>query len=236
VNEERQLRETIATASRILARLGLVDYMGHVSGRVPGTDRIVTKPRHSETIRGMDSLTAEQTIVINLDGDLVEGEDGAAKERFIHTQIYKARPDVMGVVHTHQTLATIFGVVGKPILPVLHVESPLVARGIPIYPSPELIETPELGDAVAATLSDHPVCHLQGHGIVTAAASAEEATIHAIHLERLARANYLAAQLGTPRVITPQEIDRLVGPMVGYRVRWAYYTSLLEGPPPPPGL
>jgi L-ribulose-5-phosphate 4-epimerase len=236
VAAEPELRETVATASRILARLGLVDYMGHVSGRVPGTDRVVTKPRHSETIRGMDRLSAEQMIVIDLDGDLLEGQDGAAKERFIHTQIYKARPDVLGVVHTHQTLATIFGVVGRPILPILHVEAPLVARGIPIYPSPELIETPELGDAVARTLGDGAVCHLQGHGIVTAAASVEEATIHAIHLERLARANYLAAQLGTPRIITPHEIDRLTGPMVGYKVRWAYYKSLLEGPPPPVSL
>jgi ribulose-5-phosphate 4-epimerase/fuculose-1-phosphate aldolase len=118
----------------------------------------------------------------------------------------------------------------------LHVESPLVARGVPIYPSPELIETPELGDAVAKTLADYPVCHLQGHGIVTVAASVEEATVHAIHLERLARANYLASQLGAPRVITPEEIDRLRGPIVGYKVRWAYYKSLLEGPAPPPSL
>jgi ribulose-5-phosphate 4-epimerase/fuculose-1-phosphate aldolase len=208
--------------------------MGHVSARVPGTDRIITKPRHSEKIRGMDTLTPEQMIVMDLDGNLLDGAEPAAKERFIHTQIYKARPDVLGVVHTHQTLATVFGSVGRPILPILHVEAPLVARGIPIYPSPELIESPEFGDAVAATLADYPVCHLQGHGIVTVAASPEEATVHAIHLERLARANYLAAQLGTPRVIVPDEIERLKGPIVGYQVRWAYYKSLLDGPPPPP--
>ena len=233
---DQGLKETVATASRILGRLGLVDYMGHVSARVPGTDRVVTKPRHSETIRGMDTLSAEQMIVIDLDGNLLEGQDRPATERFIHTQIYRARPDVLAIVHTHQTLATVFGIVGRPILPILHVEAPLVARGIPMYPSPVLIETPELGDALARTLADYPVCHLQGHGIVTVAETVEEATVRAIHLERLARANYLAVQLGTPRVITPEEIEQLRGPIVGYRVRWAYYKSLLEGPPPPPSL
>ena len=228
------LEQTVATAHRILGRLGLADYMGHASARVPGTDRIVTKPRHSTRIKGMTRLRAEQMIVVDLDGKLVEGdaENPPAKEVLIHTAIYRARPDVGGVVHTHQTLATIFGVVGRPILPLLHVEAPLVGRGIPIYPSPELIDTPERGDAVAQVLGEFPVCHLQGHGIVTIGEGVEEATIRAILLERQARANLLAAQLGTPRVITPDEIDRLAGPMVGWDVRWAYYSSLLEDDAP----
>ena len=211
--------------------------MGHASARVPGTDRLVTKPRHSVRIRGMTRLKPEQMIVVDLDGGLVEGEDPPAKEVQIHTAIYRARPDVGGVVHTHQTLATIFGVVGRPILPLLHVEAPLVAHGVPIYPSPELIDTPERGDAVARVLGDLPACHLQGHGIVTVGATVEEATIRAIFLERLARANLLAAQLGdNPRVITPDEIARLAAPMVGTDVRWAYYASLLEDDAPLAGF
>jgi L-ribulose-5-phosphate 4-epimerase len=227
---EVELRQDVATACRILARLGLADYMGHASARVPGTDRVLIKPRHSDTIRGLDRLSAEQVIAVDLDGSQLEGVDGPPSERFIHTGIYRARPDVGGVVHTHQTLATIFGAVGREILPILHVEAPLVARGIPIYPSPELINTVELGDAVAEVLGEATVCHLQGHGIVTVGSTVREATIAAIHLERLARANYLAAQLGAPRVITPEEIGRLAGPMVDYRVRWAYYASLLDDP------
>jgi ribulose-5-phosphate 4-epimerase/fuculose-1-phosphate aldolase len=228
------LRRQVATAHGILGRLGLADYMGHASARLAGTDppAIITKPRHSTRIRGMTRLQPEQMITVDLDGRLLEGEDPPAKEVQIHTAIYRARPDVGGVVHTHQTLATIFGVVGRPILPLLHVEAPLVARGVPIYPSPELIDTPELGDAVARVLADLPVCHLQGHGIVAVGATVEEATIRAIHLERLARANLLAAQLGTPRVIPPDEIARLAGPMVGTDVRWAYYASLLEDDAP----
>ena len=231
------LKHQVATAHGILGRLGLVDYMGHASGRVPGTDRIVTKPRHSTRIRGMTRLRAEQMIEVEIAQGRIVGEgDPPAKEVQIHTAIYRARPDVGGVVHTHQTLATIFGVVARPILPILHVEAPLVAKGIPIYPSPELIETPELGDLVANTLADNPLCHLQGHGIVTVGKDVEEATIRAIWLERLARANLLAAQLGTPRVIPPDEIARLAAPMVGTDVRWAYYSSLLEDDAPLAGF
>jgi L-ribulose-5-phosphate 4-epimerase len=217
-------------ASKILFRLGLVDYMGHASARIPGTDQVLIKPRHSETMRALGELTPDRIVTVDLDGRVVAGSERPPSEQFIHTAIYRARPDVGGVVHTHQTLATAFGIVGREILPILHVESPLVARPIPIYPSPELITSSELGDAVAAALGDHQVCHLQGHGIVTVAQTVQEATIAAIHLERLARANYLAAQLGTPRVVTPEEIARISGPMVNSGVRWSYYSSLVEDP------
>jgi L-fuculose-phosphate aldolase len=83
---------------------------------------------------------------------------------------------------------------------------------------------------LAAALGDHSLCHLQGHGIVTVAPTVEQATIAAIHLERLARANLLASLLGTPRVIPPDEIARLANPMVNYEVRWAYYANLAEDP------
>ncbi len=176
----------------------------------------------------MGAVTAEQVVVIDIDGNQLEGEDVAPSERFIHTEIYRARPDVGGVIHTHQVLATVFGIVNRPILPILHVESPLVARGIPTFPSPELITTQELGRGVAEAMGDHPICHLRSHGIAAAAATLQEATLAVIHLERLARANLLAAQLGTPYVLPPEEIERIAGPMVGWNVRWAYYASLAD--------
>ena len=228
---EQALRQDVVTAGAILFRVGLIDYMGHASARVPGTHRILIKPRHSETMRVPGDLSPERVVVVDLDGNQIEGDEYPPSERYIHTAIYRARPDVGGVVHTHQVYATAFGSVGRELLPILHVEAPLVERGIPIYPSPELINTPELGDAVARVLGDYPVGHLQGHGIVAVGENVQVAVIRAIHLERLARANLLAAQLGgNPRVIRPDEIARLSGPMVDYPVRWAYYARLAEDP------
>ncbi len=177
----------------------------------------------------MGEVGPERIVVIDLDGNLIEGDEAPPAERFIHTEIYRARPDVGGVVHTHQMLTTVFGIVEREILPILSVEAPLMAKGMPIYPSPDLICTAERGKEVAAVIDKGEICHLQGHGIVTASPTVEEATLAAIHLDRLAQANYLAAALGTPKVISPEQIRQmLAGPRVGYKVRWSYYASLVE--------
>lgn len=228
---EQALREDVVAAGAILHRLGLVDYMGHASQRIPGTDHILIKPRHSESMRGPGDLTPERVLVVDLDGNVVAGDDGPVGERFIHTSIYRARPDVGGVVHTHQLHATAFGIAGREILPLIHVEAPLVGSGVPVYPSPELIKTPALGDEVARVLGDRTACHLQGHGIVTVGVDVRDAVVNAVFLERQARANLVVAQLtNTPRVITADEIERMHGPMVEYGVRWAYYRYLAEHP------
>ncbi len=223
------LRDLIATACRILYRLGLVDYLGHVSARLPGTDRVLINARRSTGVAGLDSITAESVVEIDLDGNLVEGREGPPQERFIHTEIYRARPDVLAVVHTHQPTATLLGVVGRPILPILHVEAPLVARPVPTWPCAMLVVDPDLGRQLARALGDHQVCHLQGHGIVSVAATVQDAIINAIFLERLAEANERAARLGAPpRVIPPEEIaqlERFRAPLAG---RWRYYAALAD--------
>jgi len=224
---EAELRQLVADAGRILYRLGLTDYMGHASARIPGTDRIVIKPRHSVRIRAMDRVAPEDLIIIDMDGNFVEGGDGPPAERFIHTCIYRARPDVQSVVHTHQPMATILGVAGQPILPILHVESPLVEQPVPIWPCAKLVTDDDLGEQLASALGEHGVCLLQGHGIVSVAASVKEATIGAVHLERLADANYKVLAINKqPRVIPPDEIRQLKERGVGVDVRWAYYAEL----------
>lgn len=217
----------LATSCRILYRLGLSDYLGHPSVRLPGTDRVLIKPKHSPTVRRLDDMTPERMVAIDLDGNLLEGEEQPPSERFIHTEIYRARPDVGSVVHTHQPMATLCGIVGLPILPILHVQAPLVERPVPTYPHAILITDAELGRGVAAALGEDPVCHLQGHGIVAVGQSIQDAILGAIHLERLAEANVQAAQLGRPpRVIPPDEIARLRTQLAAPAGRWAYYAEL----------
>src|SRR5690348_13845047 len=92
------LRELVATAGRILYQQGLSDYLGHCSARVGDTDRVVIKPKFSTKTRGMYSLRAADMVVVDLDGQLVEGQERPPAEVFIHTEIYRARPDVHAVV------------------------------------------------------------------------------------------------------------------------------------------
>ena len=91
---EAELRRLLADSCRIMFRLGLVDYMGHPSVRIPGTDRVLIKPRHSLRIRSQDRVTPDDMVIIDLDGNPIEGRDRPPGERFIHTCIYRARPDV----------------------------------------------------------------------------------------------------------------------------------------------
>jgi ribulose-5-phosphate 4-epimerase/fuculose-1-phosphate aldolase len=224
---EAELRKLVADAGRILFRLGLTDYMGHVSARIPGTDHIVIKPQHSVRIRAQDRVRPEDLLVLDLNGNTVVGSERPPSERFIHTSIYRARPEVQAVAHTHQPMATMMGVASAPILPILHVEAALVEQGVPIWPCAMLVTSPELGEQMVAAIGDHRVSILQGHGIVSVAATVQEATIGAVHLERLADANHKILAMGRePRVIPAEEIAQLRASGVGFEVRWAYYREL----------
>jgi ribulose-5-phosphate 4-epimerase/fuculose-1-phosphate aldolase len=224
---EAELREVVALAGQVLTALGLVDYLGHASARIPGTDRVVVKPKHSPAVRSMAALGPADMVVVDLDGSLVDGTARPPAEVFIHTEIYRARPDVSAVVHTHQRSATLAGVLGLPIQPVLHVPATFVPADPPTWPHPVLVDTAELGRDLAATLGRERYCHLQGHGIVSVAADVREATVGAAMLEQLAEAALAGASTGAkPRVITPAEIETLRGQVAGVEGRWAYFCDL----------
>ena len=224
---EAELRQQVADVCRVLFRLHLVDYMGHPSVRIPGTERVLIKPRHSELIRAQDQIRAEDMAVINLDGEHLAGPHPPPGERFIHTAIYRARPAVHAVVHTHQPMATVMSIAAAPILPVLHVEGELVERPVPLWPHAFLVTDPDLGAQLASALGDHRVVLMQGHGVTSVAATPGEAALQAIHLERLAEANWRVLAMGRqPRVIPPEELRQRAATGVEWQVRWAYYRQL----------
>ncbi len=224
---ESELRKQLADVCRVLFRLHLVDYMGHPSVRIPGTDHVLIKPRHSMRIRSQDRVRPEDMIVIDLSGNQVGQGDGPPGERFIHTSIYKARPDVQAVVHTHQPMATAMSIANAPILPILHVESDSVQKPVPVWPHAVLVTDATLGADLAKTLGSSDVVLLQGHGVASTAGSLPEAALQAIHLERLAEANWRVRSMGyDPHVIPTAELAQRKATGVGWEVRWAYYREL----------
>jgi ribulose-5-phosphate 4-epimerase/fuculose-1-phosphate aldolase len=224
---ESELRHQLADVCRVLFRLHLVDYMGHPSVRIPGTDRILIKPRHSERIRAQDAIQPADMATIDLSGAHLAGEHRPPGERFIHTAIYQARPDVQAIVHTHQPMATVMSIAEAPIEPVLHVEGDLVEQPVPLWPHAMLVTDPTLGAELAAALGEHRVVLMQGHGVASVAATLPEAALQAIHLEHLAEANWRVLAMGrTPRVIPQAELRQRAATGVGWEVRWAYYREL----------
>ena len=115
----------------------------------------------------------------------------------IHAAIYKARPDVNSVVHTHQTLATAFSMAGTPILPIYN-QAAVFAPETPIFPSPRLIYTVQDGKEICETLGDRQAMLLKGHGVIVCGDSLEYATVHAIYLERTAYMQWIASSVGKP--------------------------------------
>ena len=231
LNQEtvQELKEKIATGCRILAKLGLADYLGHVSTRVPETDYVLIKARGTD-LGNLLEMTPERVVMVDLEANHVEGKYRAPAETKLHTEVFKARPDVMGLAHTHQHLSTAFGAAGKPILPMLGIMSAVCARPIPVYQSSLKIVNAEQGAAVAQVLGDAIGCHLKNHGILMTGKSVEEAVINAIWLEMQAKMTLLATMIGTPSPQSPEEVQlnmEQADPIAG---RWRYYVSLLDLP------
>ena len=231
LNQEtvRELKEKVATGCRILAKLGLADYLGHVSARVPGTKYVLIKARGTD-LGNLLEMTPERVIMVDLEANHVEGTYRAPAEAKLHTEVFKARPDVMGLVHTHQHLATAFGAAGKPILPMLGIMSVVCAKPMPIFESSLKIVTAEQGAAVARVLGDALGCHLKNHGVLMTGKSVEEAVINAIWLEMQAKMTMLATMIGTPSPQTPEEVELNIEQADPIAGRWKYYVSLLDLP------
>ncbi|PKB64295.1 MAG: hypothetical protein BZY82_11520 [SAR202 cluster bacterium Io17-Chloro-G3] len=231
--EIQALRETVALANRVVHHTGLTTYLGHASARIPGTDLVLIKQNGTIAV-SMDTTTAKDILLADLDGTQLDGHDVGKlpAEWCLHAEIYKARPDVLGILHTHQRWATTFGIAGVKILPVLHpIHSSVVADDIPVYDESYAIVTEDQqARVVAENMGDSLVCHLRTHGMVFAAGSIEAATCAAIDIEAQAEMNFLASQIGKPNAIPKlfmrEALERRQAGGVGNQ--WSYYAWLDE--------
>lgn len=238
-----ELRSRVAQACRVLARLELTNgAMGHVSARVPGAERALIRARGAgET--GVRYTTEQQVIEVDFDGKLVNADDATLAvpiEVFIHTAVYRARPEVNAVIHIHPAAVVLFTVVDKPLLPIYGAFDPpslqLVLDGIPTYDKSVLISDAALGAELATTMGRADVCMMRGHGITTAGETIEIAALNAIRLCDLAAMNERAYNLGTPRPISLDDQEKFrdlergndtPGPARA-RALWRYYVAVTE--------
>ncbi|MEV4513356.1 class II aldolase/adducin family protein [Dactylosporangium sp. NPDC049525] len=218
--------ERIALACRTLGRLGLTrEPAGHVSVRDPD-GRVLIKSRGADE-SGLRHATAADIV------DAAAGT-GVPREVFIHTAVYRARPDVGAVVHIHPLTPVLFSVTDTPLLPLAGAYDPLALRllrkGIPRYERSILIADDALGDELAATLGDADACLMRGHGITAVGADLEEAVVNAIKVDEIAELNYRARLLGQPRPLDPADLDTFGDPPAHvrrqhYRSAWRQYAG-----------
>ena len=141
-----QLRKDVISASRILSHMKLVEGFGHVSARIPDSDRFLITPRIS-----LAMVSEEQLLTLNLNADMVEGSHPAPIEASLHAAIMKAKPRVNAITRIHARVANIFSVTDRALEPV-HSHGSFFAGGVPVYAKPDLILTAALGGEVAQML------------------------------------------------------------------------------------
>ncbi|MBN9155789.1 MAG: class II aldolase/adducin family protein [Microbacterium sp.] len=228
-------RAELALANAIVAHEGVVDAWGHVSIRKPGSaDDFLLSAAVPP------SLVTEDDI---LDLDVATGEVvGGGKsylERHVHAAIYRVRPDVGAVVHCHTAELLPFGVAGRPIVPLSHTDA-FLADGCPVFEIRDarvetdtmLVDSGELGDALARALGSAPVILMRGHGATVVGADLREAVYRAIYLRHAAALQLAAISLGDVRPLSDAEAREMAKALGATADRsWNYWRSRISASP-----
>ena len=203
------LIEDLVAANRILADQGVLDGYGHVSARHPGNSGRYLLSRSLAP----ELVTAGDIMEFDLDSNPVDQRGRTMYlERFIHGEIYRARPEVNAVVHSHSPAVVPFGVSSVALKPIYHM-SAFLHRGVPVFEIREaagmtdlLVRDPQLGRALARSLGDKPVALMRGHGNVTVGSGIPFAVYYAIYTEVNARLQLQAIGLGgSVKYLAPEE-------------------------------
>jgi L-ribulose-5-phosphate 4-epimerase len=200
-----QLKEELVTLHLELPRYQLVVWTGgNVSARDPETGLVAIKP---SGIR-YEHLRPEHIVVVDLEGKVVEGDLNPSSDTASHLYIYRQRPDVGGVVHTHSAYATAFAALGRPIPVVLTAIADEFGGPIPCGGF-ALIGDESIGKVVVESIGSSSAVLLKNHGVFTIGKNAEAAVKAAVMTEDNARTVWLAMQMGVPEEIPAEEVVKL---------------------------
>ena len=197
----REVLEDLAAAARILANEGVVDGFGHVTMRHPNApDRFLMSRSKAPALQEPDDI-----IEFDLDSNAVNANGRSTfLERFIHGMIYKARPEVMGIVHSHSPSVIPYSLTGLPMQAMYH-NAAFLAEGVPIFRIEEkfgttdmLVSNNTIGQELARVLADKPVALMRAHGSVAVGPSLQMAVFRAVYTEVSARIQQAALLHGKP--------------------------------------
>jgi len=196
------LRERVYRANMALPKYNLVTWTaGNVSGRDPETNLVVIKPSGIM----FEELAPENMVIVDINGNVVEATLGASTDTFSHCAIYRGRPDVYGVVHTHSNYATAFAAIGNSIPVCLTAMADEFGADIPCAPYAR-IGGAGIGETALAHIGDSVAVLMKQHGVFTIGASVEKALKAAVMVEDVAKTVWLAMQVGQVERLPEEEI------------------------------
>lgn len=211
--QHRNLREQVVEIARRMSDSGLVTgTSGNVSARTPEGGVLITPS-------GMDygRLEPDDVVLVTVEGGITAGPLEPSSETPMHTGIYRARPEVGAVVHTHARFATTLACLGWPIPPVHYMLTTLSEAGtVPLAPY-ATYGTEELAGHAGETLGEsHKACLLRNHGTIAVGESPEEAFPRTFVLEEMAKIYYRTRVVGEPILLTDEQVAEVATKIVGY--------------------
>lgn len=199
------LKQELHKLHLLLPTSGLVTWTsGNISARDPDSGLVVIKPSGVM----YDELRPEDHVVLDLEGNVVEGTLKPSSDTASHLYIYRQRPDINGVVHTHSPYATAFAAVGKSIPVCLTAIADEFGQEIPCAGF-ALIGGEEIGEQVVENIGTCAAVLLKNHGVFTVGKSARAAVKAAVMVEDVAKTVHLALQIGTPDTIPASDVAKL---------------------------
>ena len=216
------LIDDLVTANHILASEGILDGYGHVSVRD------TRNPSHYFLSRSLAPglVTAADIIEYDLDSNPIGDDRLSYRERFIHGEIYKARPDVMAIVHDHSPAVIPFSVSSVPLRAISHMAA-FIGVGVPVFEIRDvdgmtdmLVSNPKRAQALAKVLGDHPAALMRGHGAAVVGATVKEVVGRAYYLDLNAKLQQQAMLLGGKVTYFEAEEARKTAPQDGYVRAW----------------
>jgi L-ribulose-5-phosphate 4-epimerase len=216
-------KQDLVDCIRMLEKAGYIDHNGHCSIRRDETSFYINS---GASIRS--SLTVDDIVTVDLDGNLIEGDARQPLEYHIHSELYRARPDVNAVAHTHPKWSTFLTMTGHSLKPI-YAQGTLVSDAA-VLDTPMSVNTKPMGEAMAKALGDKSVVLLKAHGAVATGADILECFALAAYVEENAYRQYMAMQIGDIYEFSAEEQqacrEKLWTPNL-FRKTWDYYYAKL---------
>ena len=220
--QSNDIKQELVDAIRMLEHAEYIDHNGHCSVRRDANSFYINS---GASMRA--SLTVEDIVAVDLDGKPVDGGNIKPPLEFpIHAEVYRARPKVNAVFHTHPQWSTYLTMTGTP-QQVVYAQASLLGD-MPVMNSPMSVNTREMGEKMVAIMGDNPVVMLKAHGVVAAGENILECFAYAAYVEENARRQYMAMQIGDPYVFSDEEQaacrQKLRTPSL-FKKTWDHYRS-----------
>ncbi len=221
-----ELIEALVKGCKILDAEGIMDELGHLSARSPDGSQVLMNGKVSP-----GQVTQDDIVLLDLNGNKIEGKSEPAKEIPLHLAVYQRRPDVMAIAHTHSPTIVALSIAGVKLQAVDNLGATTFGEAAPLFEEYGLVDTFDMGYRITDAMGSHNVIVLKGHGNLVAGASIQEACVSAIWAEKSALLQYQSMAIGKPQWYPKKEINKIqeqVSAGKGRDRAWNYYRWRLE--------